>query len=157
MLLDDRRIKLHEIAETLGISKERVGYILHKELDMKKLCARRVPLLLTVDQIPTRMKSSEQCLERFNRNKTHVRRFITMDGTWIHHYTAEFKQQSNSRHKPVVQRQKGRGRFHQQERSWHRCFVMLEAFFIDYLEKDKIITGKYYSNLLTRLDEKICE
>jgi len=27
-------------------------------------------------------------------------------------------------------------------------------FFIDYLEKDKIITGKYYSNLLTTLDEK---
>jgi hypothetical protein len=26
--------------------------------------------------------------------------------------------------------------------------------FIDYLEKDKTITGKYYSNLLTRLEEK---
>jgi histone-lysine N-methyltransferase SETMAR len=29
--------------------------------------------------------------------------------------------------------------------------------FIDYLEKGKRITGKYYSNLLTRLDEKIRE
>jgi len=29
--------------------------------------------------------------------------------------------------------------------------------FIDYLEKGKTITGKYYSNLLTRLDEKIRE
>jgi len=29
--------------------------------------------------------------------------------------------------------------------------------FIDYLEKGKTITGKYYFNLLTRLDEKICE
>jgi hypothetical protein len=26
--------------------------------------------------------------------------------------------------------------------------------YIDYLEKDKAITGEYYSNLLTRLDEK---
>jgi ABC-type ATPase with predicted acetyltransferase domain len=26
--------------------------------------------------------------------------------------------------------------------------------FIDYLKKGKTITGKYYSNLLTRLDEK---
>ena len=26
--------------------------------------------------------------------------------------------------------------------------------FIDYLEKGKTITGEYYSNLLTRLDEK---
>jgi hypothetical protein len=34
---------------------------------------------------------------------------------------------------------------------------MLKAFFIDYLENGKTITGEYYSNLLTRLDEKICE
>jgi transposase len=40
MVLDDRRMKVSEIAETIGISKERVGYILHEELDMKKLCAR---------------------------------------------------------------------------------------------------------------------
>jgi hypothetical protein len=29
--------------------------------------------------------------------------------------------------------------------------------FIDYLEKSKTITGEYYSNLLTRLDEKMRE
>jgi len=34
---------------------------------------------------------------------------------------------------------------------------MLKAFFIDYLEKGKTISGEYYSNLLTRLDEKIRE
>jgi hypothetical protein len=51
MLLDDRRMKVREIAETIGISKERVGYILYEELNMKKLCARRVPCLLTTDQI----------------------------------------------------------------------------------------------------------
>ena len=60
MVLDDRRIKVREIAETIGISKERVGYILHEELDMKKLCARWVPRLLTADQKCTRMKISEQ-------------------------------------------------------------------------------------------------
>jgi histone-lysine N-methyltransferase SETMAR len=96
MLLDNRRMKFHKIAETIGISKERVGYILHEELDMKKLCARWVPRLLTTDQKRTRMKISEQCLERFNKNKTDFvrRRFITMDETWIHHYTPESKQQS---------------------------------------------------------------
>jgi predicted XRE-type DNA-binding protein len=36
MVLDDRRMKVREIAETIGISKERVGHILHDELDMKK-------------------------------------------------------------------------------------------------------------------------
>jgi transposase len=35
MILDDRRTKVHEIAETIGISKEREGYVLHEELYMK--------------------------------------------------------------------------------------------------------------------------
>jgi hypothetical protein len=29
-------MRVREIAETISISKERVGYILHEELDMKK-------------------------------------------------------------------------------------------------------------------------
>jgi hypothetical protein len=43
MVLDDWRMKVREIAETIGISKECVGYILHEELDMIKLYARWVP------------------------------------------------------------------------------------------------------------------
>ena len=66
MVLDDRWMKVREISETIGISKERVGYISHEELDMKKLCARWVPPLLPAYQKLTRMKISEQCLERFN-------------------------------------------------------------------------------------------
>jgi len=109
---------VREISETIGISKERAGYILREDFDMKKLCASWVTLLLTEDQKHTRMIIPEQCLER---------RFITMDENWIHHYTPE----SSSRkigQKPVVQRQRRQGRFHQQEKSWHRCFGMLKAF-----------------------------
>jgi histone-lysine N-methyltransferase SETMAR len=88
MVLDDQWMKVREIDETIGISKEHVGYILHEALDMKKLCTRWVPHLLTADQKHTRVKISEQCLECFNKNKTDfVHRFITVDETWIHHYT----------------------------------------------------------------------
>jgi hypothetical protein len=61
---------------------------LHEELDMKKLCTRWLPRLLAADQKRTCMKISEQCLERFNKNKTH---FVRRDETWIHHYTTESK------------------------------------------------------------------
>jgi transposase len=95
MVLGDRHMKVHEIADTIGISKEHVGNILHEELDMKKLCTRWVQRLLIADQKCTRMKISEQCLERFNKNKTDfVHRFITMDETWFHHYTPESNQKS---------------------------------------------------------------
>jgi hypothetical protein len=50
MVLDVRRMKVREIAETIGISKERVGCILHEEFDMKSLCARWVPCLLTASK-----------------------------------------------------------------------------------------------------------
>jgi histone-lysine N-methyltransferase SETMAR len=67
---------------------------LHEELDMKKLCARWVLRLLTADQKPTCEKISEWCLECFNNNKTDfVHWFITMDETWIRHYTPESEQQ----------------------------------------------------------------
>jgi histone-lysine N-methyltransferase SETMAR len=95
MVLDDQQMEVREIAETIDISKERVGYILHEELNMKKLCASWVPCLLTADQKRTHVKISEQCMQHFNKNKTDfVCRFITLDETWIYHYTPESKQQS---------------------------------------------------------------
>jgi len=124
MVLNDRQMKVCEIAETIGISKEPVAYILHEEFDMKKLCARLVQRLLTADQKHTRMKVSEQCLEHFNKNKTDfVHRFITMDETWIHHYTPESKQQSKQWTEASCSAPKKTRLvwFHQQERSWHWC------------------------------------
>jgi histone-lysine N-methyltransferase SETMAR len=129
MILDDRRMKVCEIAETIGISKERVGYILHEALDMKKLCTRWVLHLLKADQKCTRLNISEQCLERFNK----IKLILCVDlllwirlGFTITHQNPNSSQ--NSGQKPVVQRQRRQDRFHQQERSWHRCFGMLKAF-----------------------------
>lgn len=44
------------LADAVGFSKERVGYILHEELKIKKFCTRWVPHLLTVDQKRIRMR-----------------------------------------------------------------------------------------------------
>jgi histone-lysine N-methyltransferase SETMAR len=161
MILDDRRMEVREIAETIGISKDYVRYILHEELDMKKFCARWVPRLLTADKKRTRMKISEQCFERFNENKTDfVRRFITrtMDETWIHHYTPESKQQSKQWTEVGCSVPKKTKSVSSARKVMASVFWDAEdIFFIDYLEKGKRITGEYYYNLLTRLDEKIRE
>ena len=85
LVLADRRLKVREIAETVGISKDRVGYILHESLGMRKLSARWVPRLLTPDNKRNRETTSEQCLTLFKRNpKEFLRRFVTVDETWIH-------------------------------------------------------------------------
>jgi len=145
MVLADWRMKVREIAETIGISKECVGYILHEELDMKKLCARWVPCLLTADQKPTCMKISEQCLQRFNKNETDcVRRLITMDETWIHHYTPEPKRQSKQWTEAGCSAPKKTRSVPSAGKVMALVFWDAEGIlFIDYLEKGKTITGEY--------------
>ena len=59
-------------------------------LSMRKLCSKWVPHLLTVDQKQQRVDDSERCLELFQRNKKDfLMRYVTMNETWIHHYTPE--------------------------------------------------------------------
>uniref|UniRef100_A0A6M2DT53 Putative histone-lysine n-methyltransferase setmar-like protein n=1 Tax=Xenopsylla cheopis TaxID=163159 RepID=A0A6M2DT53_XENCH len=43
IILDDRKVTLIEIAETLKISSERVHHIIHEYLGMRKLCAKWMP------------------------------------------------------------------------------------------------------------------
>jgi hypothetical protein len=100
------------------------------------------------------MKISEQCLERFNKNKTDfVRRFITMDETWINHYTPESKQQSKQWTEAGCLAPKKRRLVPSAGKVMASVFWDAEGIlFTDYLEKGTI-TGEYYSSLPTRLDE----
>jgi len=43
LILENRRILAKSIAEQVGISRELVGFIIHEDLDMQKLSAKRVP------------------------------------------------------------------------------------------------------------------
>jgi len=149
MVLEDQRMNVHEIAETIGISKECIGYILHEELDTKKLCAKWVPRLLTADQQHTRMKIFEQFLVRFNKNKTDfVCRFITVDESWIHHYTPESKQQLKQWTEAGCSAPKKTRSVPPAGKVMALVFWDAEGIlFVDYLEKSKSVTGEYYSYL----------
>jgi len=58
--LEDRRISAKSIAEQLDISRERVGFIILEDLDMRKLSAKWVPKCLNAGQKRQRCQSSEQ-------------------------------------------------------------------------------------------------
>jgi len=68
LILEDRRISAKSIAVQLGISRERVGSIIHEDLDLRKLSAKWVPKCLNADQKRQRCQSSEQLLEFFRRD-----------------------------------------------------------------------------------------
>jgi len=105
-----------------------------------------VPRLLTPDKKRNRETPSEQCLTLFKRNsKEFLRRFVTVDETWIHWYTPETKAQSKQ--------WTSRGR----EGDGYRFLDSQGVIYIDYLEKGKAVTGLYYAELLSRFAAELQE
>ena len=95
LILEDRQISAKSIAEQLGISRERIGSIIHEDLEMRKLSAKWVPKYLNVDEKRQRCRSSEQLLDFFRRDPNDfLPRLVTMDETWLYRYDSETEQQS---------------------------------------------------------------
>jgi len=90
LISEGRRISAKSIAEQLGISRERVGSIIHEDLDMRKLSEKWVPKFLNADQKRQLCQSSEQILEFFRRNSNYfLSRLVTREETWLYHYDPE--------------------------------------------------------------------
>jgi len=82
LILKDRRISAKSIAEQLGISRKRVGSIIHEDLERRQLSAKWVPKCLNADQKRQRCQSSEQLLEFFRRDPNDfLSQLVTMDET----------------------------------------------------------------------------
>lgn len=156
-VLNDRRLKLRELSKIANISIDPVHKILHEDLHMRKLSARWVPRLLTIEQKRVRLNISQECLDMFRRNANKfLRRFITCDETWVHHYTPEMKEQS----KQWIE--KGESAPKKAKTVTSAGKVMASVFWdshgvllIDYLEKGKCINGEYYAGLLQQLKDII--
>lgn len=95
MVLENRRISVKCIAETLNISRERVGHTLTNVLDMRKVPARWVSKCLNAAQKHERVATSQAILRHFEADKSSfLGRLETMDDTWLFLYDPETKEQS---------------------------------------------------------------
>ena len=157
LVLADSRLEVREIAETVGISKDRVGHILHEILGMRKLSTRWVPRLLTPDNKRNRETISEQCLTLFKHNpKEFLGRFVTVGETWIHWYTPETKQQSKQCISPEESALKKAKTVPSAGKVMATVFWDSQGvIYFSYLEKGKTITGLYYAELLGRFDAEL--
>jgi len=146
LILEDYRISAKSTAEQLGISRERVGSIIHEDLDMRKLTAKWVPKRLKADQKRQRCQSSEQLLEFFRRDPNDfLSRLVIMDETWLYHYDPETKQQSMEwRHsgspRPKTFRVQKSAEKVLASIFWDQNGILL----IDYLPKGQTINAEYY-------------
>ena len=157
MILNDRRIKLTEIAKTTGLSKGTVFSIIHEKLGMKKISARWVPRLLSAENKRNRVRAATAALELYLSNPGEfLRRYITVDETWIHYYTPETKEQSKQWISKGERAPKKAKTVCSVDKVMATVFWDSKGIiFIDYLEKGKTITGEYYASLLDRLREEI--
>ena len=100
---------------------------------------------------------SEATLALFRRNPDKfLRRYITVDGTWIRHYTPQTKE------KPKQWIFEGERAAKKAKTVKSAGKVMATVFwnargiiYIDYLEKRQTITGAYHATILHRLSEEI--
>lgn len=159
IVLQDRRINVRQIADTVGISTGSVKTILRDRLLMTKVCARWVPRMLDQKMKVCRYDISRENLKLMQMNwNLFTQRVVTGDETWIHHYDPETKQQSMqwkhvsspSPRKFKVQASAGK----------IMCTVFWDSegiLLIDYLPHTVTITGMYYAGLLHKLRAAIKE
>jgi len=83
--------------------------------------------------------------------KEFLRRFVTVDETWIHWYTPETKEQSKQWTSPGEPAPKKVKTAPSAGKVMATVFCDSQGvIFIDYLEKGKTVTGLYYAELLGR-------
>ena len=157
IVMTDRRVTQRYIASTVGISQERVHSILTEDLEMRKLSARWVPRLLTVDQKHTRRTLSRTNLNLFEKDPANfLNRFVTTDETWVHHFTPEAKQQSKQWKHPSSPPPKKAKTVPSAGKVMASVFWDADGILqIDYLQKGQTINGMYCASLLMQLREKI--
>ncbi|CAF1081757.1 unnamed protein product [Rotaria sp. Silwood1] len=95
LIIEDRRITIHQIADAVGISTGTVDGIIHDQLHMTKVSARWVPHLLTPDQRYERVQACQELLARYStEGNDFLFRIITGDESWLYYYDPESKQSS---------------------------------------------------------------
>ena len=85
MVEQDARLSVKDIASCTGISEGSVQTILKKRLDLRKVCARWVPHLLTEEQKTQCLKCARELLKTYKGcNSRAISNFLTGDETWVH-------------------------------------------------------------------------
>jgi len=94
LIFEDRRISSKSIAEQLGISYERVGFIIFEDLDMRMLYAKwSRNVWMRIKNINGASRLSK--FWNFSAtSKWFPVRLVTMEETWLYQYDLETTQQS---------------------------------------------------------------
>jgi hypothetical protein len=95
LVLEDRRISVHELEALVGIGSGSVKSILHDSLGLRKLESRWIPHTLTPEQMLIRVKWCKEMLVKFDEARSRrLYDVVTGDETWLYQYDPLNKRQS---------------------------------------------------------------
>ena len=101
LVLNNRRIKVAELASKSGISNGSVYTIIHEHLGMSKVSARWVPRNLNMQDRQQRVESSQELLEVYNANPADFHTcLVTGVETWLHHWDPDTKKRVHAMEAP---------------------------------------------------------
>ena len=152
LVLQNRRITVRDIELQVAISHGSIITILH-ELGFSKVCARWVPRLLTDEQCQNRVSICMQWRSRVKREgpDNFLKRLVTCDETWPHHYDPETKRESAVwKHKSSPRPQKAKV-VKSAGKVMHLVFFDFKGVIYDHhVPKGQTVTGNYYSSVLKK-------
>ena len=110
LVMQDRRITVWELADEVGVSIGSVHTILTADLVLRRVSAKFMPKLLTMEQKHLRLEIAQDMLDCVESDSNFLNTVITCDESWVYGYDPETKAQSHNGniHHPRGQRKHGR-------------------------------------------------
>nr|QXJ78551.1 putative DD34D transposase [Meitanaphis flavogallis] len=156
LLNTDRRLSVRLVSQTLNIPKSIVHEIVMNNLQMRKVCAKLVPKVLTDDQRSRRLETCQELWSLCESDPHFLDNVITGDESWVFEYDPETKRQSAEWHtlaspRPMKARM-----------SKSKIKTMVIVFFDirglvhhEFVPHGTTINAKFYVEVLKRLKRRV--
>lgn len=157
LIQNDRRITQTTISNQIGISKERVGFII-TSLGYRKICSRWVPRMLTPENKERRLECCQALLNRYkNEGEEFLLKIVTGDESWIHHYDPEEKRQSMEYRRPSSPRPRKFKTIPSAKKVLLTVFWDSSTTYLkEYLEGGNTVNSERYIETLRNLRRRVC-
>ena len=152
LIVQDTRITVRELVDEVGVSIGSVHSILTADLGLRRVSAKFVPKLLTMEQKQLRLEIAQDMLDSIESDSNFLNTVITGDESWVYGYNPGTKAQSSQWKLPSSPRPK------KAQQVCSNVKVLLTVFFDsrwvvhhEYTPQGQTVTKEYYEGVHCRL------
>lgn len=152
---NDRRLTVRELANEAGISIGSCHEILTENLQMRRVAAKFVPRLLTLEQKENRLTICQDLKNR-SADINFIKNIITGDETWVYGYDPETKLQSSQWKTKFSPRPKKARQVRSNVKTMLIVFFDIEGIvYYEFVPHGQTVNQVFYKDVLIRLRERI--